>query len=188
MMLLPLLLLLLAAVLGAGAAAAGGATLRRVVVVHRHGARTPRTDVNGSCAAVRCGGLTANGAAMLEALGRAVRARYGAVLPAEYTPAAAEALSDACPRVVRSAGAFLRGVFGAAALPVVTTHHGPTVNPWSVPTFALHRAATLVAVDAVLDAAVLDACDGMKCFADSVHAHVGLRPAVCQFALAVQPV
>jgi hypothetical protein len=118
--------------------------LRRVVFAHRHGARTPIINMNGSCDAIGCGELTIQGANMLHSMGAQFRARYGEILPDYNDPRSIVVQSDTVTRVIQSASAFLDGLFAynASYTPLPATVNDGTsslIDPWSQPGFGLHQ-------------------------------------------------
>ena len=118
-------------------------TLKRVVFAHRHGARTPLINVNGSCDALGCGTLTIAGKRMLHSLGSAFRSRYNSVLPAQYNTAHYSTVSDESDRVIQSADAFLYGLFGSNAVyPVIDSTAKALIDPTESPGPSLHSDIT----------------------------------------------
>jgi hypothetical protein len=133
--------------------------LKRVVFAHRHGARTPSVNVNGSCDGVGCGVLTLQGALMLESLGKSFRERYGAILPNYLDTNRISVVSDDSDRVIQSAAAFAKGLFAYNAsytpLPATHTDSGSVIDPWSQGGFSLHMIPLAVHALANITAEVL---------------------------------
>lgn len=121
--------------------------LQRVVFAHRHGARTPILNVNGSCDVLGCGTLTPAGKRMLRSLGMSFRSHYGALLPAQYDTKHFVSVSDTSNRVIQSADAFLYGLFNSSEVyPVIDTTAADVINPSSQPGRSLHSITTYPAV------------------------------------------
>lgn len=176
----------------------GSMTLRRVVFAHRHGARTPIKNINGTCDAFGCGTLTVQGQGMLESLGNYFLGRYAPPLlgvnratgKANFDLRSFKATSDDQPRCIQSAGAFWRGLFGsnsgntslgAAHLQVLTTDSGLLIDPYTQPAYALHfdgmTADIILNLTSIIEQTVID----VKTIVE-VGKELGLNALECEIA------